>query len=299
MTIYSQINSNKRKTAFIIVVFMLFISFLGYVLGEYYFGYGMGLGVMGMAFVFSAISALSSYFYSDKMVLGISGAKKADPVRDSNLYGILENLSIGSGLPKTPDLYIINDSAPNAFATGRDTKHSAIAVTTGLAQKLNKRQIEAVLAHEISHVKNYDILLMTIVVVLVGSVTMLANFLFRGRMFSSSDNNRGGGGIILLVGLALAIVSPIIAQLIKLAVSRSREYLADASASLLTRDPDGLAEALAIIANDPEPLEVANEATAHLYISNPLKKGVNADWFANLFSTHPPVQERIARLRAM
>lgn len=296
MSIYNEISSNKRKTVFIMIGFVIVVGFLGYILGEFMVGQGTGPGIMVFAFGFSIISAISSYFFSDKVVLGLSHAKKVSRDTNSNLYGLLENLCIGAGIKKIPDLYIIDDSAPNAFATGRDPDHSAVVVTSGLLEKLDKRQLEGVLAHELSHVKNYDILLMTVVVVLVGSLTLIANMILRGTAFGDSKKS---GGILFLAGFILAALSPLIAQLIKFAVSRSREYLADASAALLTRDPEGLAQALEIISNDKEALEVASEATAHLYFSNPLKKGKNADWFANLFNTHPPASDRIAKLRGM
>ena len=297
LSIYDQISRNKLKTLIIMSGFIGLVSLLGYFIGEYFLGYGYGTGVMVTALGFSSVSAFVSYFSSDKVVLAISGAKKVDRTQNPQLYGLVENLCIGAGLKKIPDIYIIQDTAPNAFATGRNPEHSSVAVTTGLLQKLDKRQLEGVLAHELAHIQNYDILVMTITVVLVGSVTMIANLLLHSR-FSSRDDRRSGG-IIILVGLVLALLSPIIAELIKLAISRSREYLADASGALLTRDPEGLAQALEIISSDREPLEVANEATAHLYFSNPLKKGANAGWFSNLFSTHPPVQDRINKLRSM
>ena len=281
------------------ILFVAVISALGYFLGEVFIGRGGGYSLMLFAFMFSTVSSFVSYFYSDKMVLSISGAKKVEREEAPRLYGILENLCIGAGLKKMPALYIIDDSAPNAFATGRDPEHAAVAVTQGLIDKLDKREIEGVLAHELAHVKNYDIRLMAITAILVGSVSLIANIVLHGRLFSSSDDNRKGGGLLLLIGIVLVLLSPIIAQLIQLAVSRSREYLADASAALLTRDPEGLASALEKIAHDREPLEVANEATAHLYISNPLKKGSNSTWFADLFNTHPPAEERIKRLRSM
>jgi heat shock protein HtpX len=297
MNIYEQISSNKRKTFLIMAVFVAVISAFGYVIGEIYGGSGAGVPFMIMAVFFSGITSVSSYFFSDKVVLSIAGAKKVGREQTPQIYGILENLCIGAGLKKIPDLYLIRDTAPNAFATGRDPDHAVVAVTSGLIDKLDKREIEAVLAHELSHVRNYDIRLMMIVAVLVGTITMIANFFLRGGLGSS--NRKSGAGIFLLIGIVLALFSPLIAELIKLAISRNREYLADASAALLTRDPEGLASALVKISADKEPLEVANEATAHIYISNPLKRGKNADFFANLFNTHPPVEDRVNRLRSM
>ena len=279
------------------VIFTVFISALSYFLGEVFLGRGAGVFMLILGFVFSSVSSISSFYFSDKMVLAISGAKKVLRADSPLVYGILDNLCIGSGLKKIPDLYIIDDTAPNAFATGRNPEHSVIAVTTGLLQKLTKREIEGVLSHELSHIRNYDIRLMAITAVLVGSITLITNFLLRGSF--RSNNDRKMPALIILIAIVLAILSPIIAELIKLAVSRNREYLADASGALLTRDPEGLASALEKISADQEPLEVANEATAHMYISNPLKKGKNADMFAGLFNTHPPVEERIARLKKM
>ncbi|OGC51264.1 hypothetical protein A2982_04040 [candidate division WWE3 bacterium RIFCSPLOWO2_01_FULL_39_13] len=293
---YGQISSNKRKTVVVMAMFVAVVSLLGYFIGEIYAGQGAGVPVMISAVFFSSISAVSSYFLSDKIVLSISGAKKVGRDEAPKLYAILENLCIGVGIKKVPDLYIINDSATNAFATGRDPDHAVVAVTSGLIDKLDKREIEGVLGHELSHIKNYDMLLMTIVVVLVGSVTLIANIMLRGGFRGS---RKSAGGIIILIGFLLAVLSPLIAKLIQLAVSRNREYLADASSALLTRDPEGLALALDKISQDREVLEIANQATEHLYIENPLRKNVNSGIFANLFNTHPPVEERIRRLRDM
>lgn len=278
--------------------FVIVVTLLAFFFGEVFVGEGAGYPIMIFAVLFSSVSSVSSYYFSDKIALKIAGAKKVSRETLPSVYGVLDNLCIGAGLKKIPDLYLIDDTATNAFATGRDPDHAVVAVTKGLVEKLNKREIEAVLAHELSHVKNYDIRLMTIVVVLVGSISMMANIFLRGG-FRRNDRGKDIGGMIVLVGVVLLILSPIIAQLIKLAVSRNREYLADASAALLTRDPEGLALALEKISADTEALEVANEATAHMYISNPLRKGKNSSKFANLFETHPPVLERIKRLRSM
>ena len=295
--IYDHISSNKKKTYLIVFGFIAFITFLGYIIGLISGGQTYGVPIMTFAFLFSGFSSFFSYYFSDKMVLAIAGAKKIKKEELPKLYGMVENLCIGAGVKKIPGLYVIEDTAPNAFATGRDPDHSSIAITSGLLQKLDKRELEGVLAHELSHIKNYDIRLMTITAILVGTVTLVANILLHSN-FGGNRNNKGAGGIIL-VGFVLALLSPIIAELIKLAVSRSREYLADASASLITRDPEALANALKKISSDKEALEVANEATAHMYISNPLKKNINSDFFANLFNTHPPVHERIKRLESM
>lgn len=225
--------------------------------------------------------------------------KKDNPV----IYRIVENLCIAEGVP-LPKIYIINDSAPNAFATGRDPAHAVVCFTTGILEKLNKVELEGVTAHELSHVKNYDIRLLSIVTILVGLVALMADFFMRSLWWGQrrDDNNSSSSNsqaIFLVIGLILAIISPIIATLIQLAVSRKREYLADASGALITRYPEGLASALEKISKDKEPLEVANNATAHLYIINPFKGKNISNWFSGLFNTHPPVEERIKILRSM
>lgn len=261
---------------------------------------GYGPGFVGFALILSAVMSFGSYFYSDKMILGMSNAKQIQKKDHPELFRIVENLCIGDGLPM-PKIYVIDDSAPNAFATGRDPKHSVVCATTGILEKLNKSELEGVIAHELSHVKNYDIRMMSIVVVLVGVVTLLADFFMRSMWYGRRDRDDRGGanGIFLLIGIVFAILSPLIATLIQLAVSRKREFLADASGALLTRYPEGLASALEKISKDREPLEVANNATAHLYIVNPFKGKDAVNWFANLFNTHPPIEERIKILRSM
>ncbi len=301
MTIYNDITQNKRNSYLLMAVFMLVIMAIGWAFGQV-----MGSTATGMtiAFVFASVSALISYFYSDKIALSISHAQEVDLQSDRDLFHLMENLCIATGLPM-PKLYIINDSAPNAFATGRDPQHAAICVTTGLLQKMEKRELEGVLAHELSHVKNYDTRMMTMVVVLVGVVALLSDWMLRFTMFGgsrrrSNRNGDDGGGlqvVFLLLGILLAILAPIIATLIKMAISRQREYLADASAALITRYPEGLASALQKIGGDPAPLKEANKATSHLYIANPLKDHKSS--LNNLFDTHPPLEDRIARLRAM
>lgn len=246
--------------------------------------------------------SLGSYYYSDKMILSMSNAKQIRKRDNPTLFRIVENLTIGAGIPM-PKVYVIEDSAPNAFATGRDPKHAVVCATTGILEKLNKVELEGVIAHELSHIRNYDILLMSIVVLLVGIVTLLADFFMRSLWFGGGRRDdraeRNAQSIFLIVGIILAILSPIIATLMQLAVSRRREFLADASGVLLTRYPEGLASALEKISKDKEPLEVANNATAHLFITNPFK-GKNArNWFSGLFNTHPPVEERVKILRAM
>ncbi|MBI2854166.1 MAG: M48 family metallopeptidase [Chloroflexi bacterium] len=264
---------------------------------------GLGWEVGIIALVLSTIYLVISYYASSSLVLAMSEARPIAEKDNVELYRIVENLCIGSGLPM-PKIYIIDDTAPNAFATGRDPKHASIAVTTGLLQKLNRLELEGVIAHELSHVKNYDTRLMVLVVMLVGLVALLADFFLRFTWFGAGarPRNRGkgegaGGAILLAVALLMAILAPIAAQLIKFAVSRRRELLADASGALLTRYPEGLASALEKISRDREPLEVANKATAHLYIVNPLKG--HESWLNSLFSTHPPIEKRVAALRSM
>jgi heat shock protein HtpX len=262
---------------------------------------------------FSIFSSLISYYFSDSITLALSQAKEVDRQGNPELYRLVENLCIAAGLP-TPKIYIIDDTAPNAFATGRDPEHAIVCFTTGILQKLEKTELEGVVAHELSHIGNYDIRVMTLVVVLVGVVTLLADWMLRASFFGGrkKSNSEGGGqlqAILIIVGIILAILSPIIATLIKLAVSRKREFLADASGALLTRYPEGLARALEKISTDREPLEAANKATAHLYIVNPFHEdtalkanapaGDGQSWFSSLFNTHPPIEERVKRLREM
>jgi heat shock protein HtpX len=246
--------------------------------------------------------SLGSFYYSDKIILSLSKAREADRKKDFLFYTVTENLCLATGLPK-PKLYVIDDTAMNAFATGRDPKHAVVVVTTGLLTQLNRTELEGVIAHELSHIQNYDIRLMAVVTILVGMVTLVADWFLRmsfyGRRGKSRDSNQIQM-IMMVAGLLLALLSPIIARLIQLAISRRREFLADASAVKITRFPDGLARALEKISKDKEPLEVANKATAHLYISNPLKNHHDSiGWFAKMFATHPPVSERLKQLRAM
>ena len=264
---------------------------------------GLGTGPAVATLIVASIFVLISYRFSDRVVLGMSGAREVAHGKDPDLYHLVENLCIGAGMP-VPRIYIIDDTAPNAFATGRDPSHAYIVVTKGLLQKLDKLELEGVLAHELSHIRNYDIRLMTLVVMLVGLVALLADFFLRWTWYGAGHRrgNRGkgegaGGAILLVVALVMAILAPIAAQLIRFAISRKRESLADASGALLTRYPEGLARALEKISQDKEPLEAANKATAHLYIINPLKD--HRSWLNNLFSTHPPIQERIKALRSM
>lgn len=280
------------------VLFIIFITTLAYIFGK---ASGYGVSYAGIALIFSGIFSFISYYTSDQVVLGMSGASRIQKKDNPLLWNTVENLCIGAGIPM-PKVYIINDTAPNAFATGRDPKHAVVCVTTGILQKLNKAELEGVIAHELSHIQNYDIRLMSIVVVLVGLVALLADFFMRSLWFGGrrgGRQERGAQGVFLLIGIVFAILSPIIATLIQLAISRKREFLADASGALLTRYPDGLASALEKIAKDREPLEAANNATAHLYIVNPFKGKEIKSFLADLFNTHPPVEERVKILRAM
>lgn len=306
INIYEAQSANKIKSAIIIALFILFVTVSVYIISQafgYYLGYEPGgLGFAGLALIISGIMSFGSYYFSDRIVLAISGARLADRRRDFHFYTVAENLAISEGLPK-PKLYVIEDSAPNAFATGRDPEHAVICATTGLLQKLSRTQLEGVIAHELSHIKNYDTRLMSIVAVLVGVVALMGDMFlrisFRG---GRRDKDEGSLGVIFLVlGLVFALLSPFIAQLIQLAVSRRREFMADSGAIEITRQPSGLISALEKISADHEPLEVANKATAHLYIVNPFKeKGHGAvGWFASLFNTHPPIEERIKTLESM
>lgn len=301
MTIYNQISANQNKTWLIMFLFSLFVMGVVYVFVSALGYSGPGaLGWVGIAFIFTGLMNLGSYYYSDKVVMAISGAKPVEKKDNPQLYNLVENLCIGAGVPP-PKIYIIDDTAPNAFATGRDPKHAAIAVTSGILQKLNKLELEGVIGHELSHIKNYDTRLMTIVTILVGMIALLADWFIRMTWFGARgrDEDNRSGSIFMILGIILAILAPIIGTLIQLAISRRREFLADASSALLTRYPDGLASALIKISQDQEPLEVANRATAHLYIVNPLKGQQVVSWFAGLFNTHPPIEERVKALRAM
>lgn len=278
--------------------FVAFMVLAGYVMGN---ALGYGNSWMFVAVVFAVISSFVSYYWGDKMVLAMSGARPADRTRDFDFYTVTENLCIASGLPK-PKLYVIDDDAMNAFATGRDPQHAVVCATSGLLSRLERREIEGVIAHELSHVKNYDTRLMAVVAVLVGTIAFLADMFMRtlwwgGRRNNDRDNNLGG--ILLIVGIVLAILSPIIATIIQLAISRKREYLADASGANLTRYPEGLARALEKLGGDTAVLHEATNATAHLFITNPFKGKAFGTWFSGLFDTHPPIADRIKILRAM
>ncbi|MBI4065424.1 M48 family metallopeptidase [Candidatus Gottesmanbacteria bacterium] len=280
-------------------VFVVFVVVVSYVLGV---SLGYGKSWMYAAILFSVFSSLASYYWGDQMVLAMSGARPADRKRDFDFFTVAENLAIAAGIPK-PKLYVIDDSAMNAFATGRDPTHAVVCATTGIVERLERRELEGVIAHELSHVKNFDTRLMAVVAILVGTVAFLGDMFLRNLWWGggrrSRDDDRGIGQILLLVGIVLAIISPILAMLIQLSISRKREFLADASGANLTRYPEGLARALEKLGKDKEVLEAATNATAHLYITNPFKGKQFAAWFSSLFDTHPPLIERIKILRAM
>lgn len=278
----------------LIIIFLAFIVGVGYVFARALDIYWL----FPLAIIIASTQAIASYWWSDKIVLGISAAKPVEKESNKELYRLVENIAITAGLPM-PKLYMIEDTAPNAFATGRDPNHAVICVTTGIVQKLDKQELEGVIAHEFSHIGNYDIRLATIIVVLVGVVVLISDWFLRFSLFADDDNN-SNNALFIILGLVLALLSPLFATLIQLSLARKREYLADADGALLTRNPDGLARALEKISLDKEPLEVANKATAHLYVADPIKDHKGAlTWFSGLFNTHPPIEERVKRLREM
>jgi heat shock protein HtpX len=297
MPIRAQIRSNIIRSYLFILVFIVVITGLGYVFGH---AFGYGDSFIGIAIIISVISSLVSYYFGDSIVLAMSGARQATRSRDFDFFTTAENVSIASGLPM-PKLYVIDDEATNAFATGRDPQHASVCVTSGLLEKLERREVEGVVAHELSHVKNYDIRFMAIVAVLAGTIAYASDMFIRNLWWGrrSRDNDRTDSGIFMILGIVLAILSPIIATLIQLAISRKREYLADASGALVTRYPEGLARALEKINRDNTVMKSATNATAHLFIANPFKGKQIRSWFAGLFDTHPPIAERIRILRSM
>jgi len=307
--VYEQVDANKWKSATVVAIFAmvtaLSVYFISMGLAVYLGDTGEigGVGMMGVALIISGLTSFTGYWFSDKIVLGISGAKPADRKKDFIFYTVAENMSLAAQVPM-PKLYVINDTATNAFATGRDPQHAVICATTGILSKLNRTELEGVIAHEMSHVQNYDIRLMSVVSVLVGMVVLLGDMFMRATWWGSRSrgdrDDKGSGAIFIVIGLIFAILSPIVAQLIQLSISRRRELLADASAVKLTRQPEGLLNALVKISADHEPLEAANKATAHLYIINPLKNRHDAiGWFAGMFNTHPSIEERVKQLREM
>lgn len=294
MTLYDQKDNNIRKTYLLFTVFFVVIIGIGWVFSRVY----ASPAILVFMVIFSVFMSFISYWYSDKIVLRISKAKLIEREDNRDLYNVVENLCITAGLP-APKIYLVDEPAPNAFATGRDPQHAVVAVTSGLLEKLDRPELEGVISHELSHIGNRDMLLSTVAVVLVGFIALLSDFFLRsmfwGGLGRGRDRERGeGGGIMMLIGIALAILAPIATALIQLAISRNREFLADTSGALLTRYPEGLAQALSKISQDPTPLKVANKATNHLWLASPQKNRIS-----KLFMTHPPIEERIKRLREM
>ncbi|MDO8487865.1 MAG: M48 family metallopeptidase [bacterium] len=306
LNVYESVDANRRKSWLVILSFVVFVFAAAYMIARglaAYYGYASsGLEFSGLALIIAGVGSFVSYYFSDKVILSLSGARPADKRRDFVFYSVAENLSMAAQLP-LPKLYVIEDTAMNAFATGRDPQHAVLVATSGLLAKLNRTELEGVVGHELAHVGNYDTRLMSIVVVLVGVVTLLGDWLLRASWFGGRRRDRddqGAGSVFLLLGFVFALLSPLVAQLIQLAISRRREFLADASSVKLTRQPSGLVSALKKMGSDKEPLEAANKATAHLYIVNPLKNRHDAiGWFAGLFNTHPPLSERISVLEKM
>jgi len=298
MTLYTHKSSNVRKTWFLMLFFLVFVIGIGCI-----FSYSLDSPIiLYIAVIVSIIMSFSSYWYSDKIVAKLAGAHEVKFEDNKELYRILENLCIAAGLPM-PRIYLINEAQPNAFATGRNEKHAIVAVTTGLLEKLDRSEIEGVLAHELSHIGNRDMLLMTVAVVLAGTIALMSDFFIRMRWFGGGKKRGSGGGqvqaIIMIIALAAAILAPIAASLIRMAISRKREFLADATGALITRYPEGLASALEKISSDPSPMKSAKNATAHLYIANPFKGKQKISFMSRLFMTHPPTEERINRLRSI
>lgn len=291
---YKQIDSNKRLTVWLFLSFCFIVMGVGWAL-SYYFN---DVSILVIAVVIAVVQSWVSYYYSDKLALAVTGAKEASREQYLELHRLVENIAITAGLPK-PRVYVINDPSPNAFATGRNPQHAAVAVTTGLLQTLDRSELEGVVAHEMAHIGNYDILVMTIAVTLVGVITLIADIFTRSLWFKDSNDNKNNGYMVI-VGLILAILAPIFAKLIQLAISRKREYMADATGALLTRFPEGLAKALEKIEAYEQPMKRANRATAHLYINEPF--GVDdrkQSWLTTIYSTHPPIHDRVTRLREM
>jgi heat shock protein HtpX len=301
-TFRERIAVNRRNSLFLIAAFLAFVAIFGYVIGWAWIGDPAG-AIFGLvlAFVVGTISGLATYYGGDRMVLAASRAHEITHDDAPVLFNVVEEMALAAGLPM-PKVYIIEDSAPNAFATGRDPEHASIAVTSGLLQKLDRDELQGVIAHEMSHVGNFDIRYAMLVGVLVGTTVLISDFFLRGIWFSGGGRGRGEGGgyiqlIMIVIAIVLAILAPLFARLLQLSISRQREYLADASAVQLTRNPKGLADALQKISGDREVLEAANRATAHLYIVNPIKRFEKRS--KGLFSTHPPIEERIKILRQM
>lgn len=290
-TIYTHKDANVRKTWFLMAIFLVIVLAIGWYLSYYY----ENPAIIVIAVIFSVFMNIMSYWQSDKIAIALSGAKPVKREQFPELFRITENLAITSGLPM-PRLYVVDDSAPNAFATGRDKEHAAVAVTTGLLGMMDTNELSGVIAHELSHIGNRDILLQTVVVVLVGFIAIISDIFLRGFLGGGRREGKGGG-VLAIVGLVLIILSPIVGQLIKLAISRKREFLADADGALLTRYPEGLASALEKIGSYSAPMQRASNATAHLFISNPFGAKASSSWLTKFFMTHPPVGERVRALR--
>jgi heat shock protein HtpX len=293
-TLYTHQGENVRKTWMLMSVFLIIVIGLGFVFARIY----DNANILYIFVIFSIVMNIVSYWYSDKIALRMAGAHPATRAQYFDLYTSVENLAITAGLPM-PKVFVIEDPSPNAFATGRDKNHAVVAVTTGLLSIMNKTELEGVIAHEMSHIGNRDMLVSTVAVVLVGFVSIVSDMMIRMTIFGGGRGNdrEGGNGIFVIVGIVFSILAPIAATLIQLAISRKREYLADASGSLLTRYPEGLASALEKISQYGRPMKRQSGAIAHLYIANPQGSGAFAKKVGNLFSTHPPVENRIKRLR--
>lgn len=301
MTLYQERSKNIVKTWVLMTLFFALVIAIGWVIAQVY----QSPGILYFAVAFSVLMNIVSYWFSDKIVLGMHRAKPVDMASNPELYRILENLSITAGLPM-PKFYIIDDASPNAFATGRNPKHAVVCVTTGLLRILDRSELEGVLAHELSHIGNRDILVSTVAVVLVGFIAILSDMFTRTmwyRNFGGDDDRGRTGAIFLLVGIVLSILAPIIAQLLHFAISRRREFLADASGALLTRYPEGLANALKKLEQDTTALRTASNATAHLFLENPFGAdrdlGKKTPWIIRIFSTHPPIEDRVRALLGM
>src|SRR5215207_1791996 len=301
-TFRDRIAANKRNSLLLIACFLAFLTVLGYVIGYAWIGDPVGaLFGLGLAFVVGTISGLTTYYGGDRMILAVSKTRPTEKKDDPELFNVVEEMAIAAGLPM-PKVYLIDDTAPNAFATGRDPEHASVAATSGLLEKLDRDELQGVIAHEMSHVGNLDIRYAMLVGILVGTTVLFSDFFLRGLFFGGGDRRRQDSGgqiqlILMLLAIVLTILAPLFARLLQLSISRQREYLADATAVKLTRNPKALADALQKISDDREVLEVANRATAHLYIVNPIKKFEKRA--KGLFSTHPPIEERIQILRSL
>ncbi|HOU29109.1 MAG TPA: M48 family metallopeptidase [Thermoleophilia bacterium] len=301
---YEQIARNRRDSWLLAGLVVAILAALGFAIGYAAVGGTQGgLGLLGVFGVVAILWSVVGYYSGDRMVLAVSGARRVTHADEPQLFNVVEEMTIAAGLSRAPAVYVLEDAAPNAFATGRDPEHASVAVTRGLLERLDREQLQGVVAHEMSHVRNYDVRLQTLVGVLVGMIALIADFFLRWSFWGGAGRRRGGGSgggqgqaVFMIVALVLAVLAPLAAYAVQFAVSRRREYLADASAVELTRNPLGLARALHTIASDPRPLRSANRATAHLYIANPLKKAKEA---TGIFDTHPPIRQRIAVLLEM